>query len=158
MENQYSAKVISTPIGPVQIICSPKGLQELRFIKSKLDYFAENKDKNPLLKNIEKQICEYFLKKRKIFNLPLDLKGTEFQKSAWQALCKIPYGQRVTYREQALLMAKDSKYARAVGGANHKNPIPIIVPCHRVLGSNGKLVGYAGGLKIKKALLALEAL
>jgi methylated-DNA-[protein]-cysteine S-methyltransferase len=112
--------------------------------------------KTPLLKETEKQLEEYFRKKRTIFNIPIKLKGTPFQESVWQALLKIPYGQTKSYKEQASLISSKSYY-RAVGAANGKNPISIIVPCHRVIGSNGRLTGFGGGLEAKRALLELES-
>lgn len=108
-----------------------------------------------LLKTAGKQILEYFSGRRKTFELPLAPAGTEFQKKVWQALCNIPYGETASYKDIAKNIGND-KACRAVGMANNKNPIAIIIPCHRVIGSNGKLVGYGGGLEIKKALLELE--
>ena len=99
---------------------------------------------------------EYFKRERKSFDeLPINLKGTEFQKKAWNALREIPYGQTRSYKEQAIAVG-DVKACRAVGAANGKNPISIIVPCHRVIGSDKTLVGFGGGLDVKKALLELE--
>ena len=98
---------------------------------------------------------EYFCGSRKEFDLPLRLKGTDFQKKAWNALLSIPYGQTRSYKEQAEAIG-NKKACRAVGAANGKNPISIIIPCHRVIGSDKTLVGYGGGLEIKKALLDLE--
>lgn len=102
-----------------------------------------------------RQMQEYFNKKRKEFNFPIKLTGTEFQKRVWMELCNITYGQTRTYGEIAKLIG-NSKAFRAVGMANHNNPIVIVVPCHRVIGSNNKLVGYAEGLDIKEKLLKLE--
>lgn len=110
-----------------------------------------------LTKETFKQLSEYFNGKRKEFNLPLDPVGTKFQKSVWMALLNIPYGETRTYKEIAIKVGNE-KGARAVGMANNKNPISIIIPCHRVIGSNKKLVGYAGGLHIKEKLLDLERL
>ena len=98
---------------------------------------------------------EYFAGKRQNFSLPLELEGTEFQKKVWQALQKIPYGQTKTYGQIAKEIGK-KKAVRAVGNANHNNPIAIIIPCHRVIGANGKLTGYHGGLEKKEFLLTLE--
>ena len=110
-----------------------------------------------VLKTAGKQLLEYFTGRRKNFGLPLAPAGTEFQRRVWQALCHIPYGETVSYKEIAKKINND-KATRAVGMANHRNPIPIFIPCHRVIGANGKLVGYGGGLEIKKALLELEYL
>lgn len=101
------------------------------------------------------QITEYLQGKRRDFDFPYELHGTDFQKKVWRELCKIPYGETRTYKEIACAVG-NPKASRAVGMANNKNPITIAVPCHRVVGSNGKLVGYAGGLDMKAALLKLE--
>lgn len=109
----------------------------------------------PLLKKAAEQLSEYFAGKRKEFELPLNPNGTEFQKKVWDMLKTIPYGERWSYKQVAEAIG-NPKACRAVGMANNKNPIMIVVPCHRVVGSNGKLVGYAGGLDIKEKLLYLE--
>lgn len=104
---------------------------------------------------VKKQLEEYFSKERTIFNLPIKLKGTDFQVSVWKKISEIPYGKTTTYGEIAESLG-NGKLARAVGTACGKNPIAIIIPCHRVLGSNGKLGGYSYGIEIKKKLLDLE--
>lgn len=101
------------------------------------------------------QVREYLDGKRKYFDLPIKLQGTDFQLKVWQSLCKIPYGETRSYKQIAETI-DNPKAVRAVGMANNRNPIAIIVPCHRVIGSNGKLVGYAGGLDIKQILLDIE--
>lgn len=101
------------------------------------------------------QLDEYFQGKRTTFSLPFKLTGTPFQLAVWKELQNIPYGQTTSYKEIAQKISKP-KACRAVGMANNKNPLPIIIPCHRVIGSNGKLIGYAGGLKLKNYLLELE--
>lgn len=108
-----------------------------------------------LIKETYKQIKEYLEGKRKIFDIPIKMKGTEFQKKVWKELTKIPYGETRSYKQIAEGIGKP-KASRAVGMANHNNPIAIIVPCHRVIGTNNKLVGYAGGLDIKEKLLRIE--
>lgn len=108
-----------------------------------------------LLKEAGKQLKEYFDGKRKNFELPLAPRGTEFQQKVWKALQEIPYGETRSYGEIAKRIG-NSKAARAVGMANNRNPISILIPCHRVIGANGKLVGYGGGLHIKEYLLKLE--
>lgn len=108
-----------------------------------------------LIKNAYRQLVEYFNKQRKTFDLPLAPEGTEFQMKVWKALSDIPYGKTRSYKEIAIAIG-NPKAVRAVGMANNKNPIPIIIPCHRVIGSDGKLVGYGGGLEIKEYLLKLE--
>lgn len=102
-----------------------------------------------------RQIEDYFSGRRKSFDLKLLLKGTEFQKKVWTALTRIPYGRTCTYKEIAMMIGNPGA-ARAVGGANNKNPLPIVVPCHRVIGKDGSLVGYGGGLAVKKELLQIE--
>ncbi len=113
----------------------------------------------PLLKDADRQLREYFSGTRKNFDLPLNPQGTPFQKAAWNVLQTIPYGTTVSYKQQAELMGMPTA-ARAVGGANRSNPIPIIIPCHRVVAANGKLGGYMGkdGTDIKKFLLNLEGI
>jgi methylated-DNA-[protein]-cysteine S-methyltransferase len=101
------------------------------------------------------QLDEYFQGKRTVFSLPFKLTGTPFQLAVWKELQNIPYGKTTSYKEIAQKINKPKAY-RAVGMANNKNPLPIIIPCHRVIGSNGKLIGYAGGLKLKNYLLELE--
>ncbi len=102
------------------------------------------------------QLLEYFDGNRKTFDLPLRLCGTEFQKKVWHALCEIPYGETRSYQDVAIAVGSP-KAGRAVGMANNKNPIAVIVPCHRVIGASGKLVGYAGGLAMKESLLHMES-
>jgi len=109
----------------------------------------------PLIKKTAKQLDEYFDGKRKVFDLPIIMHGTDFQLKVWKALQKIPYGKTLSYLELAEKIG-NKKACRAVGMANNRNPISIIVPCHRVIGKNGKLVGYAGGLELKQILLNLE--
>ena len=110
---------------------------------------------HPILLETQKQLSEYFAGKRQQFDLPLDFEGTEFQQKVWQALLTIPFGETRSYRDIAEQVG-NVKAVRAVGAANGKNPISIIAPCHRVVGANGKLVGFAGGLDNKDILLKLE--
>lgn len=109
----------------------------------------------PLLREAATQLIEYFMGKRKAFSLPLDPKGTAFQLAVWHALQQIPYGETRSYRDIAH-MIENPKAVRAVGMANHRNPISFIIPCHRVIGSDGSLTGYGGGLELKQFLLDLE--
>ena len=109
----------------------------------------------PLLLEAKRQLEEYFAGLRASFSLPLNPQGTAFQKKVWQQLEAIPYGQTRTYGQIAAAVGQPTA-SRAVGGANHNNPIAIVIPCHRVIGANGKLTGYAGGLDIKEKLLRLE--
>ncbi|RYD65796.1 MAG: methylated-DNA--[protein]-cysteine S-methyltransferase, partial [Sphingomonadales bacterium] len=110
---------------------------------------------HPVLVETERQIAEYFAGKRSAFTVPLDFRGTDFQKSVWAALLTIPFGETRSYGEIARQIGRPSA-SRAVGAANGRNPISIIAPCHRVIGSNGALTGFAGGLAAKELLLALE--
>ena len=125
------------------------------------DVFFGNEDldweikETPLIKEAYKQIVEYLEGKRKTFDLPIVLSGTEFQKKVWNALKKIPYGQTKSYKDIAIEVGNE-RAARAVGMANNRTPVSIIIPCHRVIGKSGKLVGYGGGLPIKEHLLKLE--
>ena len=110
----------------------------------------------PLLTEGKRQLLEYLAGVRRVFDLPLAPKGTEFYRSVWRALEEIPYGETRSYRDIAQAVGRP-KAVRAVGQANHNNPIPIIIPCHRVVGANGSLTGYGGGLDLKERLLRLEA-
>ncbi|WP_293746440.1 methylated-DNA--[protein]-cysteine S-methyltransferase [uncultured Acinetobacter sp.] len=110
---------------------------------------------HPMLLRVKKQLEEYFAGQRQQFDLPLDFQGTDFQQQVWQALLTIPYGEKRSYKEIAVQIGNE-KAVRAVGAANGKNPISIIAPCHRVIGSSGALVGFAGGLDKKQILLSLE--
>lgn len=152
-------KSIETKIGNIVIIEENEKIVEILRINSILS-FSNNpniyQEKNTkLLIKAKKEIEEYFEGKRIEFDLPLELKGTEFQKKVWKAVEKIPYGKTMTYKEIAKVIGNGNA-SRAVGMANNKNKIPIIIPCHRVIGSNGKLIGYAWGENIKKYLLDLE--
>lgn len=111
--------------------------------------------KTELTDAVHTQILEYFQGVRRAFDFPYELRGTDFQKKVWNELCKIKYGETRTYKEIAEAIGNPNA-CRAVGNANNKNPVAIAVPCHRVIGAGGKLVGYAGGLDMKEALLALE--
>ena len=145
-------KIIKTPIGDICILEENDKIIGLTLDNEKYCYTEKNTE---ILNETEKQLNEYFWGKRKKFNVPINPKGTEFQKQVWNELLKIPYGQTVTYKRIAQKIEKPNA-ARAVGMANHNNPIAIIVPCHRVVGSNSKLVGYAFGLERKQFLLDLE--
>ena len=146
-------KVCSTPIGWIKITEDQGFLVKLDL----LDYKEDTGPYSFLLEETEKQLESYFKGELQKFDLPVKLSGTDFQERVWKALQNIPYGQTRSYKQ--LAEAIDNKKAsRAVGGANNKNPLPIIVPCHRVVGSSGDLVGYGLGLDIKKQLLALEGI
>ena len=138
-------------IGDIFISADENFLLSVKFVNHN---FIENKE-NKIIRQTIKQLDEYFRGKRKKFELPLNPKGTEFQKKVWLQLMKIPYGKTATYKDIATLIG-NTNASRAVGNANNKNPIAIIIPCHRVIGSNNKLTGYAGGLDKKEKLLNLE--
>ena len=110
---------------------------------------------DPYMFNVFNELTEYFNGKRKYFSVPLDIQGTDFQKSVWRQLLNIPYGKTISYMLLAKLIG-NSKAVRAVGKANGENPLPILIPCHRVINSNGKLGGYSGGLDLKEKLLEME--
>lgn len=128
-------------------------IKEAQKAKEKKTPWAE--EETPLIRNAWEQLQEYFAGSRKAFDLPLSLHGTAFQLADWAALRTIPYGETCSYGHIARLIGNE-KASRAVGMANHNNPVSIVVPCHRVIGKNGKLVGYGGGLDIKAYLLELE--
>jgi len=150
MKNGFCYKTV---MGEITIIDNGEAIIELDF-GNNLNKEIEIKE-TQLIKEAKEQLEEYFNGERKEFHLPLEPKGTEFQKQVWRALRKISYGTTKTYKEIAVEVGNE-KACRAVGMANNKNPIPIIIPCHRVIGSNKKLVGYAGGLELKEKLLRLE--
>ncbi len=145
--------LISTPLGPMTAIERDGALAWLSF-GSEVPPGARLKE-SKLLEELSLQLKEYFEGVRQGFDIPLRPEGTKFQQKVWQALSTIPYGQTRSYRDIAL-QVESPKAVRAVGGANHRNPISIIIPCHRVIGANGSLTGYGGGLDKKEALLALE--
>lgn len=143
-----------------RVIDSPIGRLGLRACENELigiDFHAkgERRDESAVLDLTQCQLAEYFAGRRKVFSVPFSVRGTPFQERVWCALCDIPYGETVSYGEIARRI-QSPKAARAVGRANHQNRLPILVPCHRVIGSGGKLTGFGGGLEIKQALLDLE--
>lgn len=141
-----------TPVGKLCIGEEDDSITRVTWSKVPQEYIQEETE---LILNCKIQLEEYFAGNRKQFDLPLAPKGTDFQKRVWKALTDIPYGETRTYGEIAAAVGSP-KAARAVGMANNKNPIGIIVPCHRVVGADGKLVGYAGGMEKKEWLLNLE--
>ena len=151
----------SSPIGSLRFISTEANLKQIilptQSLSSRLSHDLESKE-IPILVQCAEQLEEYFIGKRKVFSLPLEPEGTSFQVKAWKALCTIKYGETATYGQQAKVVGVPNG-ARAVGSANALNPLPIILPCHRVLGSDGKLRGYAGGsdlLYIKEYLIKHE--
>lgn len=143
-----------TEIGNIYIAEEDNFITNLYF-KDERDLEGSEIKETPLIKEAKKQLDEYFKGKRKEFDLPLKAIGTEFQQKVWNALLQIPYGETKYYGEIAEMIG-NPKAPRAVGLANNRNPISIFIPCHRVIGKNGKLVGYGGGLYIKELLLNLE--
>lgn len=141
---------MDSPIGVLQIESKGDVLYSMRIINNFTSEFVTPNDNI-----IVKQLNEYFAGSRTVFNINKKLIGTPFQLRVWQALEEIPYGETVTYKQIAEKIGQP-KAVRAVGGAIHRNPIPIIIPCHRVVGSNGKMVGFAFGIGIKEWLLKLE--
>ena len=141
-----------SPIGPITLGADCNAVTELLFEMPPAD---RPQQKTPLLQQTIAELDEYFSGKRKQFTIPLAPQGTVFQKRVWDALLTIPYGQTRTYGQIAAQISKP-KACRAVGMANHNNPISILIPCHRVIGANGSLTGYGGGLPVKQTLLALE--
>ena len=150
--------VMETPVGKLRLVASNKGLTAID-VKATYSKLATKPDgrAQEILAETRKQLAQYFAGDRKKFDLPFDLTGTPFQVKAWKTLTRIPYGKTISYGEQAKAMRK-AKAFRAVGSANGKNPIPIIIPCHRVIASNGGLGGYSLGLKMKRQLMKLEGI
>lgn len=156
----HFSKTMPSPVGRLTLVASEKGLAAIlwendRPERVKLGPLQENPD-HPVLREAERQLRDYFAGKLTRFSLPLDFSGTPFQKKVWEALAAIPFGETRTYGEIATQIGHP-KAVRAVGAANGRNPISIVAACHRVIGSNGKLTGFAGGLDTKASLLALEA-
>lgn len=144
-------------IGPLYVRANKRGVTGILW-QQKAEQLFSRDDESIEVVNINKaivQLEEYFMRERKVFDVPMDLQGTTFQKQVWKALLKIPYGETCSYSVIASEI-NNQKAVRAVGAANGKNPISIIIPCHRVVGKNGTLTGYAGGLSIKEKLLSLE--
>jgi len=154
LENVFKAYYESEP-GLIEITAGETGIITLYFTKKKSNLKSDSKSFPVHLKDCIRQLDEYFKGKRMTFDLPLIISGTDFQKKVWNELKKIPFGKTASYKEIAL-KAGNIKAVRAIGNANNKNKIAVIIPCHRVIGSDGKLSGYAGGVKRKKWLLEHE--
>ncbi len=153
-----AAKIIDSPVGKLYLAATESGLRELLFVEKmnrKPEAVRGSSKAQRIVGIAEKQLSEYFARRRKEFDLPLTPSGTEFQLATWRALRDIPYGETISYGELARRMNRP-RAVRAVGAANGANPISIIVPCHRVIGADGTLTGYGGGLRIKRRLLELE--
>jgi methylated-DNA-[protein]-cysteine S-methyltransferase len=144
--------VVDSPIGPLGLVASDVGLQRLLFDGRRIRV----QGRSPVLAEAARQIEAYFDRELITFELPLELHGTEFQRRCWVELGSIPYGQTVSYGEQARRLDLGSDAARAVGAANGSNPLPIVLPCHRVIGADGSLTGFGGGLEVKRFLLEHE--
>ena len=157
-------KTIESPVGKLKLVTSDRGLaavlwdddrpHRVRLGEPILELTSEH-EPHPVLVQTERQLNEYFAGKRKEFSVPLDIRGTPFQKHVWEALLAIPFGETRSYGQLAKKLG-NPRATRAVGAANGRNPISIIVPCHRVIGSSGRLTGFGGGLETKALLLRLE--
>lgn len=155
----YVSAMMTSPVGSLTLVASERGLAAILWEKDRpgrvpLSHVIDDVN-HPTLRETRQQLCEYFAGERRVFSLPLDLNGTAFQRRVWQALLTIPYGETRSYGQIARQIGQP-RAVRAVGAANGRNPISIIAPCHRVIGTSGRLTGFAGGLAAKAQLLALE--
>ncbi|MBV7529617.1 methylated-DNA--[protein]-cysteine S-methyltransferase [Chitinophaga sp. sic0106] len=155
----YYHRKITTPVGELLLIATDKGLRAILWededgSRVKLPVEGDH-DTHPVLDETARQLDEYFAGNRRTFDLPLHFEGTPFQQQVWTALLQIPYGKTVSYAQLANQLG-NPKAVRAVGAANGKNPISIVAPCHRVIGSSGSLTGFAGGVAVKERLLRME--
>ncbi|HEY6181690.1 MAG TPA: methylated-DNA--[protein]-cysteine S-methyltransferase [Terriglobales bacterium] len=152
-------KAMKSPVGELKLVASDKGLVAVLWENDKPKRVPlselEKNDRHPVLVKTEQQLNEYFAGKRTEFSIALDMRGTCFQNDVWNALLAIPFGETRTYGQLAKQLGRPQA-SRAVGAANGRNPVSIIVPCHRVIGTSGKLTGFAGGLDTKAHLLNLE--
>jgi methylated-DNA-[protein]-cysteine S-methyltransferase len=156
----YHARVIDSPIGPLQLLGDAQGLARIAFAGEHTRSVSSEPCDAPTRKLLERaatQLDAYFAGRRKRFDLPLNAAGTAFQHQVWEALVAIPWGETRSYAEVARAIGR-GKAVRAVGAANGRNPLPLVVPCHRVIGSDGSLTGFAGGLDRKRQLLKLEGI
>jgi len=165
--NTVISQTIKTPVGNMLAAATPKGLCLFEFmdVEERLSSQLAHLEKtfackvesgtSPLLTQLKEELEGYFSGKRQQFDVPLDFKGTDFQRKSWDALRKIPYGETRSYQDQAIAIKKP-KAVRAVAGANHRNKISILIPCHRVIGKNGSMTGYGGEVWRKEFLLKLE--
>ena len=151
---KFNKGILKSPTGMLEITATENGISAIKFLddSASLPVYKMNER----IEQYKLQLCEYFEGARFSFDITIDVEGTEFQKKVWNELLNIPFGQTQSYLELAIRLG-DKKSIRAVGLANGKNPLPIIIPCHRIVGSDGSLIGYAGGLWRKKWLLDHEA-
>ncbi|OZI69486.1 cysteine methyltransferase [Bordetella genomosp. 2] len=156
----YAYKTVATPVGQLKLVASGAKLAAILWENDRPDRVRlgpmQEEPQRPVLLEAERQLGEYFAGTRDRFELPLEFAGTEFQKQVWSALLTIPYGETRSYSDIAAQIGR-AKAVRAVGAANGRNPISIVAPCHRVVGASGDLTGFAGGLRAKALLLALES-
>ena len=156
----YRYTELVSPIGLLVIVAADDRIAAIHFDGQGIERFRRGTpvraDAWPVLTEARRQLTDYFAGRRRDFDLPLDFGGTEFQRSVWETLLTIPYGETWSYARVAELLGKPTA-TRAVGAANGQNPIPIVSPCHRVIGKNGSLTGFGGGLPLKEKLLALES-
>lgn len=156
----YRYTELASPIGDLLIIAADARIAAIHFDGQGIERFRrgapERADDWPVLVEAKRQLTEYFAGARRDFDLPLDFGGTDFQRAVWETLLAIPYGETWSYADVADRLGKPNA-TRAVGAANGQNPIPIVGPCHRVIGKNGSLTGFGGGLPLKEKLLALES-
>lgn len=151
-------RYVDSPVGPLRLAASDAGVRLIEFPKPNHPIAATGDWRDgthPLIDRACEQLDAYFAGKRKTFDLPLDPHGTDFQRVVWNELSRIPYGETISYAQLSMRIGKASAM-RAVGAANGRNPLPIVVPCHRVIGADGSLTGFGGGLPTKQFLLALE--
>ena len=158
-EKRYVYKMVDSPIGRLKLVATDEGLAGILWENDRPDrvrlHIVAEDNSHPVLLETERQLKEYFAGRRKEFAVTLDLAGTDFQRRVWNALLTIPFGETRSYGQIARQIGNPDA-GRAVGAANGRNPVSIIAPCHRVIGSTGKLTGFAGGLDTKARLLALE--
>lgn len=154
----YFCTMENTPLGAIRLVADERGLNTVWFLRGRKNEapLEDWKEDPAFFVEVVRQLQEYFTGSLREFEIPLFMQGTDFQKTVWKNLQKIPYGETITYSELANRIG-DPKAVRAVGAANGQNPLPIIVPCHRVIGSNGNLTGFGGGLENKRKLLDLES-
>lgn len=157
--SEYVYKTMPSPVGELKLVAGDRGIAAILWVQDRPNRVrvkaTREQPSHPVLVEAERQLEEYFAGTRKQFDLPLDFLGTDFQKRVWGELLKIPFGETRSYGEIARKLG-DPNRMRAVGAANGRNPIAIVAPCHRVVGANGDLTGFAGGLEAKAHLLNLE--